>query len=62
VAIEAGQYLHGYQFIAIQYLFETEYDSHSLETSGKYRDSNEQTLHRSVQVLMMVATNLSVCG
>jgi len=50
VAIEAGQYLHAYQFIAILHLFETEYDSHSLETSGKYRDSNEQTLHRSVQV------------
>jgi hypothetical protein len=38
VAIEAGQYLHAYQFIAMLHLFETEYDLHSLETSGKHKE------------------------
>jgi len=39
VAVEAGQYLHAYQFIAMLQLFETEYDSHSLETSDKYKET-----------------------
>jgi len=39
VAIEAGQYLHAYQFIAMVQLFETEYDSHIWETSGKYKET-----------------------